>query len=81
LHAFDVNAAVTNLKEAAHLVPADKLAILNQAVLASCDALDGVKNGLLNNPHLCKNSEMVHHGSPFRVKTGWTLMAAPEPWV
>jgi len=54
LHAFDMNVAVTNLKDPAHLVPAEKLAVLNKAVLAACDALDGVKDGLLNNPHLCK---------------------------
>jgi feruloyl esterase len=54
LHAFDVNAALTNLKDEAHLVPPEKLAVLNKAVLAACDALDGVKDGLLNDPRKCK---------------------------
>lgn len=54
LHAFDMKVAVINQKDAAHLVPAAKLAVLNKAVLAACDALDGVKDGLLNNPTKCK---------------------------
>ena len=54
LHAFDMNVAVTNLQDATHAVPAEKLAVLNTAVLAACDALDGVKDGLLNNPRTCK---------------------------
>jgi feruloyl esterase len=53
LHAFDMNVAVTNLKDEEHLVPAAKLALLNKAVLAACDSLDGVKDGLLSNPHKC----------------------------
>ena len=40
-------------RDPASFVPAPKTALLNQAVLAACDALDGVKDGLLNNPLLC----------------------------
>ena len=41
------------LKDAARVVPAAKAALLNQAVLAACDALDGVKDGLLADPRKC----------------------------
>jgi feruloyl esterase len=53
LHAFDLKAALVNYQDEEHRVPAAKLAILNKAVLAACDANDGVKDGLLNNPHKC----------------------------
>ena len=32
---------------------ADKLPILHQAVLAQCDALDGLKDGLISDPLSC----------------------------
>jgi len=37
----------------ASVVPTGKIALLNRAVLARCDALDGVKDGLLSDPHQC----------------------------
>ncbi len=46
-----VEAAV--LKDPAKVVPPAKLALLNQVVLAACDALDGVKDGLLTDPRKC----------------------------
>jgi feruloyl esterase len=53
LHAWDLSVAVPTLKDPAAAVPAAKLAMLNKAVLAACDARDGVKDGLLNNPRAC----------------------------
>jgi feruloyl esterase len=41
------------LKDAARVVPPAKAAMLNQAVLTACDALDGVKDGLLADPRKC----------------------------
>jgi feruloyl esterase len=35
-------------------LPADKAAVLHTAVVAACDALDGVKDGLIENPAACK---------------------------
>jgi feruloyl esterase len=46
-----IEAAV--LKGTLSVVPAAKLALVNKAVLAACDALDGVKDGLLTNPQKC----------------------------
>jgi feruloyl esterase len=41
-------------KTEASFIPAEKLAALHKAVLDQCDALDGVKDGLLENPRRCK---------------------------
>jgi feruloyl esterase len=35
-------------------IPANKVSILTDAVNASCDALDGIKDGVLNDPRQCK---------------------------
>ncbi len=53
LSAWDMNLAMTNQKDKDHLVPAEKLAIVNRAVLAACDRLDGIKDGLLTDPRKC----------------------------
>src|SRR4029077_6547522 len=54
LHAWDMNVATTAIKDGQMFMTAGKLATLNKAVLAQCDALDGVKDGLLNDPRKCK---------------------------
>jgi feruloyl esterase len=41
-------------KEAASLIPKEKFVVLHQAVLDACDALDGIKDGIINNPLRCK---------------------------
>ena len=54
LHAWDMNVATTAIKDGQMFMTPGKLATLNKAVLAQCDALDGVKDGLLNDPRKCK---------------------------
>jgi feruloyl esterase len=54
LHASDLTTAVPVLKDPASAVSPSKLALLNQAVMAACDTLDGVKDGLLADPHKCR---------------------------
>jgi feruloyl esterase len=53
LHAWDMMVATTVLKDDKHFLTPAKLATVNKAVLASCDKLDGVKDGLLNDPRKC----------------------------
>ena len=54
LGAWDMQAALTIQKDQAHLIPAGKLAMLHAAVVAACDGLDGIKDGLLSNPKTCR---------------------------
>lgn len=47
------NATVAHKTEAAY-VPPPKYALVKNAVLAACDAIDGVKDGVLEDPRRCK---------------------------
>jgi feruloyl esterase len=53
LHAWDMMVATTVLKDDKHFLTPGKLATVNKAAIASCDMLDGVKDGLLNDPRKC----------------------------
>src|SRR5499427_2321286 len=54
LHAWDLGVSVPVLKDPASAVSAAKLTALNKAVIGACDAKDGVKDNLLNEPRTCK---------------------------
>lgn len=54
LHAWDLSVSIPVLKNPAAAVPASKLEMVNRAVIAACDARDGVTDGLLNDPRSCK---------------------------
>src|SRR5207248_1839234 len=41
-------------KDPADAVPASKYPMIHQAVLNACDAKDGVKDGLIENPESCQ---------------------------
>jgi feruloyl esterase len=53
LHTWDLSVAVPALLNPERAVPQAKLALLNRAVIDACDARDGVKDGLLNDPRSC----------------------------
>jgi feruloyl esterase len=46
-------------KDPESYIPANKVPILADAVNAACDALDGVKDGVLNDPRMCKFDPVV----------------------
>jgi feruloyl esterase len=46
-------------KEEGSLIPAAKFPVIHNAVLAACDANDGVKDGVLENPLRCKFDPQV----------------------
>ena len=41
-------------KDDAHRIPVEKLPAIQKAVVAACDAADGVKDGLVSNPLACR---------------------------
>jgi feruloyl esterase len=53
LDAWRLWMAQAMLKSPESVIPVPKHAIIHAAVLAQCDALDGVKDGLLENPTAC----------------------------
>jgi hypothetical protein len=50
-YVFEAQAA---LNDPASNLPAPKLALLNSALVAACDAKDGVKDGIINDPRQCR---------------------------
>lgn len=52
---FQLVAAAQALhKYAASEIPKEKFAVLHRAALDACDALDGIKDGIINDPRVCK---------------------------
>jgi feruloyl esterase len=54
LSAWRIAVEAKILQSPASVVPPAKLALLNRAVLAACDAIDGVTDGLLTDPRECE---------------------------
>ena len=54
LHTWDLSVAVPVLNNPAAALTQEKLNALRDAATNACDALDGVKDGLINNPRACK---------------------------
>jgi len=49
----DMANSVAMLKDPASRIPPDRLALLHRAALEACDALDGLKDGLIDDPTRC----------------------------
>jgi feruloyl esterase len=54
LAAWRLNIEAKTLKDRARIVSSAKLALVNKAVLAACDALDGVTDEFLTDPRQCR---------------------------
>src|SRR5208283_341088 len=53
LHVWSVYVAQAVHKDIDSALPADKLSLLHNAVLEACDATDGVKDGIIDDPRKC----------------------------
>ena len=54
LHAGSLYNSIFAHKDEANYIPPAKYPMIHQAVVEACDALDGVKDGLIENPMACK---------------------------
>ena len=57
--AFAMYVAQNLRKEEGGLIPASKYPAINSAVVGACDGLDGVKDGVIENPRACKFDPQV----------------------
>ena len=53
LHAWTVGIGMAVIKDDKNILPSSIYPVINKAVLAACDSLDGIKDGLLNDPRKC----------------------------
>ncbi len=53
LHAADIERNMLLRQDPKHTMSQSKLAILHKAVMDACDTLDGVKDGIIENPEKC----------------------------
>jgi feruloyl esterase len=53
LNSWQLSIAQATLKDPASNIPAGKYPMIHQAVVAACDGLDGVKDGLITDPTRC----------------------------
>jgi len=87
LHVWSVWVAQQMNKSPDSFLPPDKLAVLHKAVVAACDAQDGVKDGLLNDPtkcHFdpktieCKGEDLPNCLKPAQVEAVKAIYAGPK---
>jgi feruloyl esterase len=86
LHVWSVYVAQATHKDDSSALPADKLSLLHNAVLEACDAADGVKDGILDDPRkchfdpevlACKNGDGAACLNPSQVKAAKQIYTAP----
>ena len=74
-------------KDPAAYIPPSKYAMIHKAVLAACDANDGLKDGLIENPETChvdfqaltcKAADAPDCLTPRQVRTAQTIISAPK---
>jgi len=86
LHGTQVWVAQQSHRDEASLIPQPKYAALHDAVLQACDALDGVKDRVIENPAqckfdpavlLCKDADSATCLTPAQVETARRVFAGP----
>lgn len=83
LHAAWIRIAQAAHKTEASYIPPEKYSLIHNAVLAACDAIDGAKDGLLENPLKCKFDPKVlacKDGDAPNCLTAPQVEAATEIW-
>jgi feruloyl esterase len=87
LHVWSIWVAQQVNKSPDSFLPPEKLDVLHKAVLAACDASDGVKDGLINDPtrcHFdpktiqCKGEESTNCLNPAQVAAVQAIYAGPK---
>lgn len=81
LVAADMAAGIATLKNKESFLTPGKYALLNQAVLAQCDARDGVKDGFLTDPRTCHfdpSALLCHVGAADNCLTAAQVEAAKK---
>ena len=66
LNSWQISIAQAMLKDPASFIPPARYPMIHQAVVAACDALDGVKDGLIGDPTRCRfdPTSLVCKGDP-----------------
>ena len=87
LQGMQVWASVQANRNAASLIPKEKFSVLHSAVLAACDGIDGVKDGVIEDPAkckfdpavvACKNGDGPNCLTEEQVETARNLYAGPK---
>ena len=87
LYAWSLSIAQAVQKDEANYIPPSKYALIHGAVLGACDALDGLKDGLIGDPTrchfdpsvlLCKGGDEASCLTPPQVETARRLYAAAK---
>lgn len=87
LHVWSVWVAQQMNKTPNSYIPQEKLQVLHKAVVAACDAQDGVKDGLINDPtrcHFdpktieCKGEDLPNCLTPAQVSAVQAIMIGPK---
>ena len=73
--AGDLWAGQATLKDPASYIPQAKYATIHKAVLEACDALDGVKDGVLTDPTRCRFDPGTLQ---CRGRDSWNCLTAPQ---
>src|ERR1043166_8265405 len=80
LNAWQLTIGKAALSDPAAFIPPDKYPLIHKAVLDQCDALDGLKDGLLNDPTKCHfDPKGLDFLTPRQIETVRTILGPAKP--